>query len=579
MPLNDKRMYREITTQEFPGSHVRTRYVVDDVQVAERIQEKVPLLKRPFDILLSGTGLIVSAWLWAIIWLAIMIEDGFPVIIRQDRIGKYGKLFKNYKFRSMVKSTLKEKVNIQATENDIRVTKIGRILRKCALDELPQLINIFLGQMSFVGPRALLPEEKEVHSLGNTYTNGGTLAIAEIPGYAKRITVQPGLTGIAQIWAPRDIPRRHKFKYDLLYIRKRAFWFDLKLIFISFLVTFRSNWETRAAKIGILERYREPSRAVSWKPLIINWLPLVAFFVLMFPAFSIFDKYIYTWDTFRVFGDSIRLIVPETPLYVLNTLWVIVRNLSHFVVYAILTFLLFRGFRVNVKRLSIKNFVYPGLVAICFSFADELAQSFMANRGASITDCVVDVFAILFVLLLLYRKYRASIVKEHPGLEWAERPIWNTNSIKKYVNSWLPVVAYLGVLFVAGNILLTNENTLRMINHVTALWLPDTNHATMCMIVGKTRDWSHILIYAVFTYLVFCAIKNTCKKTMLCCVVMAGICALGFGTFDEVAQMLMAGRSASITDWFINILGVAFGIGLIFMTKWRAPFKTRGQGD
>ncbi len=457
MPLNDKRMYREITTQEFPGSHVRTRYIVDDVQVAERVQEKEPLLKRPFDILLSGIGLIVSAWLWAIIWLAIMIEDGFPVIIRQERIGKYGKLFKNYKFRSMVKSTLKEKINIQATENDIRVTKVGRILRKCALDELPQLINIFLGQMSFVGPRALLPEEKEVHSFGNTYTNGGTLAIAEIPGYAKRITVQPGLTGIAQIWAPRDIPRGHKFKYDLLYIRKRAFWFDLKLIFISFLVTFRSNWETRAAKIGILERHQEPSRAVSWKPLIINWLPLIAFFVLMFPAFSIFDKYIYTWNTFRVFGDSIRLIVPETPLYVLNTLWAIVRNLSHFVVYAIFTFLLFRGFRVNVKRLSLKNFVYPGLVAICFSFADELAQSFMVNRGASITDCIVDGFAILFVLLLLYRKYRASIVKEHPGLEWAERPILNTNSIKKYVNSWLPVVVYLGGLFVAGNILLTNE--------------------------------------------------------------------------------------------------------------------------
>jgi lipopolysaccharide/colanic/teichoic acid biosynthesis glycosyltransferase/VanZ family protein len=569
MPL-DKRMYRETTTQEFPGSHVRTRYVVDDVQVAERVQEKEPLLKRPFDILLSGIGLIVSAWLWVIIWLAIMIEDGFPVIIRQDRIGKYGKLFRNYKFRSMVKSTLKEKVNIQATENDIRVTKVGRILRKCALDELPQLINIFLGQMSFVGPRALLPEEKEVHSFGNTYTNGGTLAIAEIPGYAKRITVQPGLTGIAQIWAPRDIPRRHKFKYDLLYIRKRAFWFDLKLIFISFLVTFRSNWETRAAKIGILERYQEPSWAVSWKPLIINWLPFIAFLVLIFPAFNIFDKYICTWNNFRVFGDSIRLIVPETPLYVLNTLWAIVRELSHFVVYAILTFLLFRGFRVNVKRLSLKNFVYPGLVAICFSFADELAQSFMANRGASITDCVVDGFAILFVLLLLYRKYRTSIVKEHPGLEWAERPIWNTNSIKKYANSWLPVVAYLGVLFVAGNILLTNENTLCIINQVTALWLPDTNHATMCMIVGKTRDWSHILIYAVFTYLVFCAIKNTCKKTMLYYVVMAGICALGFGTFDEVTQMLMAGRSASITDWFINILGVAFGIGLIFMTKYRA---------
>ncbi len=254
----------------------------------------------------------------------------------------------------------------------------------------------------------------------------------------------------------------------------------------------------------------------------------------------------------------------------LNTLWAIVRNLSHFVVYAILTFLLFRGFRMNVKRLSLKNFVYPGLVAICFSFADEFAQSFMVNRGASITDCVVNGFAILFVLLLLYRKYRASIVKEHSGLEWAERPIWNTNSIKKYVYSWLPVVAYLGILFVAANVLLTNENTLRMINHVTALWVPDANHTTVCMVVGKTRDWSHILIYAVFTYLVFRAIKNTCKKSMLCCVVMAGICALGFGTLDEVAQMLMAGRSASMTDWFIDVMGVAIGIGLIFMTKRRA---------
>ena len=570
MPLNDKRMYREATTQEFHRSHVRTRYAVDVVQVAERLQGKEPLLKRPFDVLLSGIGLIVSASLWALIWLAIMIEDGFPVIIRQERIGKYGKLFKNYKFRSMVKSTLKEKVNIQATENDLRVTKVGRILRKCALDELPQLINIFLGQMSFVGPRALLPEEKEVHSLGNVYTNGGTLAIAEIPGYAKRITVKPGLTGIAQIWAPRDIPRRHKFKYDLLYIRKRAFWLDLKLIFISFLVTFRSNWERREAKLGILDRQQVATSNPWLQPVVTYWMPLLAFLVLIFPVFNIFDKYIYTWNTFRVFGDSIRLVVPETSLYVLSTLWAIVRNLSHFIVYAILTFLLFRGFRMNAKRLSLKNFVYPGLVAICFSFADEFAQSFMVNRGASIIDCVVDGFAILFVLLILYRKYRASIVKEHSGLEWAERPIWNTNSIKKYVYSWLPVVAYLGVLFVAGNILLTNENTLRMINHVTALWVPDANHTTVCMVVGKTRDWSHILIYAAFTYLVFCAIKNTCKKSMLCCVVMAGICALGFGTFDEVAQMFLAGRSASMTDWFIDVMGVAVGIGLIFTTKRKA---------
>jgi VanZ family protein len=239
------------------------------------------------------------------------------------------------------------------------------------------------------------------------------------------------------------------------------------------------------------------------------------------------------------------------------------RDSMHVLVYIILTFLLFRGFRGNIKRLSLKNFVYPGLIAICFSFADELSQIFIPDRGASIGDCLIDGLAVLFVLLLLFRKYRASIVKEHAGLQWAERPIWNTDSIKKYAYAWLPVVAYIGVLFVAANILLTNENTLRMINYATGWMAPDTSHATVCMVVGKTRDWSHILIYAVFMYLIFRAFKKTCKKTMVCYVVMAGICALSFGALDEVAQMLVAGRSASITDWGIDVMGVVVGIGII----------------
>jgi VanZ family protein len=401
----------------------------------------------------------MSSWLWVFIWIAIAIEDGFPVIIRQERIGIYGKLFKNYKFRSMKKSTLKEQVRIQATEGDLRVTRVGRILRKCALDELPQLINIFLGQMSFVGPRALLPEEKEVHLLGNADSNGGTLNITEIPGFYQRAT-----------------------------IRKSAFWLDLKLIFVSFLVTFRSSWERRGVKLGILDRQQVVASNTWLRPFLTYWLPLGIFLVVILPVFNIYDKYLCTWDTFRVFGDSIRLIVPETPLYVLTTLWGAVRKLSHLVVYAVLTGLLFRGFRGKTKRLSLKNFVYPGLVAMCFSFADEFAQHFMPNRGASIGDCTVDGLAILFVLLLLFRKYRAGIVKEHPGLGWVERPLWNTNSIKKYAYSWLPVVAYIGVLFVAANILLTNENTLRIINHLTAWIAPDTDHAFACMVVSVSRN-------------------------------------------------------------------------------------------
>ena len=175
-------------------------------------------LKRPFDIFVSGIGLIVSSWLWVLIAIAIIFEDGFPVFIRQKRIGKGGKLFKSYKFRSMSKSTLNEKINIQACENDHRVTGVGKVLRMTAFDELPQLLNIFLGDMSFVGPRALLPIEREVNGDGEE-----DIHICDIPGYDKRVKVCPGLTGIAQVYAPRDLPRKYKFKYDLLYIKKMNF--------------------------------------------------------------------------------------------------------------------------------------------------------------------------------------------------------------------------------------------------------------------------------------------------------------------------------------------------------------------
>lgn len=209
---------------------------------AEKVKE--PVSKRIFDIVLSFSGFVLSSWLWPLIWIGIWFEDGPPCCIKQFRIGKNGKLFKVIKFRSMRKYTLNEKINIQASENDSRITFMGRILRKTALDELPQLINIFIGEMSFVGPRALLPAEIE--------QNDCFLHVWEIPGYEKRIKVRPGLTGIAQIFAPRDLPRRHKFKYDLLYVRKMNFFLDLKLILISFLITFKGSWERKRNKLKFL---------------------------------------------------------------------------------------------------------------------------------------------------------------------------------------------------------------------------------------------------------------------------------------------------------------------------------------
>ena len=111
------------------------------------------------------------------------------------------------------------------------------------MDELPQLWNIFTGDMSFVGPRALVPEEVEVNG------DGELIAIEEIPGYAERHQVRPGLTGLAQIYAPRDIPRCQKFRLDQLYIKNRTFLMDLRLIALSFWITFHGRWEHRGRKI------------------------------------------------------------------------------------------------------------------------------------------------------------------------------------------------------------------------------------------------------------------------------------------------------------------------------------------
>ena len=192
--------------------------------------------------MLSGTGLVLAAPVGAVIALAIKLGDRGPVFFGQERVGKGGKPFRSYKFRSMVPDADRVTGTVQAQENDPRVTPVGRVLRATAMDELPQLWNIFRGDMSFVGPRALATREVEVSG------DGVSIALEEIPGFHARHAVIPGLTGIAQIFAPRDIPRRHKFRYDRLYVKNRSFWLDVKLIVLSFWITFRGSWEVRGKK-------------------------------------------------------------------------------------------------------------------------------------------------------------------------------------------------------------------------------------------------------------------------------------------------------------------------------------------
>jgi lipopolysaccharide/colanic/teichoic acid biosynthesis glycosyltransferase len=198
--------------------------------------------KRTFDVVLSGVGLVASAPVWAVIAALIKLEDGGPIFYDQERSGRHGVPFKVRKFRSMIPDAEALVGAVQATEHDSRVTRVGHLLRATAMDELPQLWNIFRGDMSFTGPRALRPGEIE------TIGSGQLERLEDVPGFSVRASVLPGLTGIAQIFAPRDIPRRLKFRYDILYVRRQSFWLDLRLVALSFWITFRGTWEARDAK-------------------------------------------------------------------------------------------------------------------------------------------------------------------------------------------------------------------------------------------------------------------------------------------------------------------------------------------
>jgi lipopolysaccharide/colanic/teichoic acid biosynthesis glycosyltransferase len=114
-------------------------------------------------------------------------------------------------------------------------------MRATAMDELPQLWNILRGDMSFVGPRALRPGEIEVDG-------GRHVALEDVPGFGQRVLVRPGLTGVAQIYARRDVTRRHKFRYDRIYVARRSWWLDVRLILLSFWISVLGTWETRGRK-------------------------------------------------------------------------------------------------------------------------------------------------------------------------------------------------------------------------------------------------------------------------------------------------------------------------------------------
>src|SRR5262245_38853497 len=152
---------------------------------------RAPILKRLLDILISSIMLLLSAPVSCFIAIAIKLEDGGPVFYRQQRWGRFGKRFMVLKFRTMIPDSDKRFGLKQAMENDHRITRVGGILRATGLDELPQIINILRGEMSFVGPRALAVGEIILDNKGQR------VEYETIRGFWDRLSARPGLTSLA----------------------------------------------------------------------------------------------------------------------------------------------------------------------------------------------------------------------------------------------------------------------------------------------------------------------------------------------------------------------------------------------
>ena len=179
-------------------------------------------LKRFFDIVLSLVAIIVFSWLLIIIAVAIVVEDKGNILFKQKRIGKNKKEFYIYKFRTMKVSTPKDVPTHLLDNPESYITKIGGFLRKTSLDELPQLFNILIGDMSLVGPRPERPQFVEKFK-------------EEIPRYMIKHQVRPGMTGWAQINGYRgDTSIKKRIEHDLYYIENWTMGLDFKILFLTF---------------------------------------------------------------------------------------------------------------------------------------------------------------------------------------------------------------------------------------------------------------------------------------------------------------------------------------------------------
>lgn len=204
------------------------------------------LLKRIADPVVALVAMVLLSPVFLVTAIWIVVESGRPVFFVYPRTGKDGGSFRMLKFRTMVQDAIEvgrtmgiSKDPFGVVKNDPRITGAGRFLRRTSLDELPQLANVLLGQMSLVGPRADLVEQ----------------AARYTPEEARRLTVLPGITGWAQVHGRDSVPWKDRFAMDLWYIDHWSLWLDLKIVFMTFDELFRGEPEPIEDELNI-ERAR-----------------------------------------------------------------------------------------------------------------------------------------------------------------------------------------------------------------------------------------------------------------------------------------------------------------------------------
>lgn len=197
-------------------------------------------IKRFLDIFISVSGLLILWPVMLAVAIAIMIESGDEVIFKQERIGKDGKVFKLYKFRSMIKNAEHTGTGVYSYKGDSRVTKVGKFIRKTSLDELPQFVNVIKGDMSLIGPRPVLTYHPMTY---DKYT----------PEQLKRFSVRPGITGWAQVNGRKTTLWPDRIRYDIEYVENLSFSFDMKVFFKTISVVLGTSNNENTQKTATAE--------------------------------------------------------------------------------------------------------------------------------------------------------------------------------------------------------------------------------------------------------------------------------------------------------------------------------------